>query len=127
MKKEITPSFGLTIETATIKFKKSETEAAAAFFHGSPVAYYLLKYSKYGDPDGRYDFGWRPLSIELCINDIDDFDIGYSYKAKDEAEFDEIVGAISEWMQEAERKEHTLNSCLKRPDMPFRELLKRVF
>lgn len=126
MKKEFFPSWDLTIETARIEFRKSEKEAAAAFFHGSPVAYYLLKYSKHGDPQG-YDFSWHPLDIELCINDIDDFDIDYGYKAKDEAEFDEIVGAISEWMQEAERKEHTLNSCLKLPDMPFRELFKRVF
>ena len=126
MKKNIFPSLGLTIETATIKFRKSEEENASYFFHGSPVAYYLLKYSKHGDPYGR-NFGWHPLNIELCINDIDDCDIDYGYKAKDEAEFDKIVGAISEWMQEAERKEHTLNSCLKRPDMPFRELFKRVF
>ena len=124
MKKEISPSFGLTIETATIKFKKSETEAAAAFFHGSPVAYYLLKYSKYGDPDGRYDFGWPPLSIELCINDVDDHDDCYCYKARNEYEFDKIVDAISEWMQEAEQKEHTLDSCLERYDMPYRELFR---
>lgn len=126
MGKDISDVFGVTIETVRIKFKKSEEEDAATFFHGSPVAYYLLKYSKHGDPHG-YDFCWHPLNIELCINDIDDCEIDYGYKAKDEAEFDEIVGAISEWMQEAERKEHTLNSCLKRPDMPYRELFKRVF
>lgn len=117
-------SLGLTIETATIKFKKSEEKDATNFFHGSPVAYYLLKYSKHGDPAGCYGFGWTPLSIELCVNDVDDHYDCYCYKARNEYEFDKIVGAISEWMQEAEQKEHTLDSCLKRYDMPYRELFR---
>ena len=114
---------GLTIETATIKFRKSEEENASYFFHGSPVAYYLLKYSKHGDPYGC-NFGWHPLSIELCINDEDDYDVCYCYKAMNEYEFDKIVNAISKWMQEVEQKEHTVDSCLKRYDMPYRELFE---
>lgn len=121
MRKEIFPALGLTIETARIEFRKSEEKEASNLFHGCPVAYYLLKYSKYGDPYG-YDFGWHPLSIELCINDDDDYDVCYCCKARNETEFDEIVSAISEWMQETEQKEHTLDSCLKRYDMPYREL-----
>lgn len=123
MKKNIFPSWGLTIETATIKFRKSEEENASYFFHGSPVAYYLLKYSKHGDPYGC-NFGWHPLSIELCINDEDDYDVCYCYKAMNEYEFDKIVNAISKWMQEVEQKEHTVDSCLKRYDMPYRELFE---
>lgn len=117
--------FGLKIDKITIKFKgKEDDEYAKVFFHGEPIAYYLLKYNKYGAPSGC---GWKPLSIEMCINDNDDYDVGYSYTAKNTGEFDRITTAIRSWMKDVEKKENSVTDILELKGMPYLELFRRCF
>lgn len=117
---------GLKIDEIEIKFKDEDRECAEEFFHGEPVAYYLLKHSKFGDPNCR-SFGWAPLYIEMCVNDVDDYDADYSYTAKAEDEFDTIVASVNVWMEEVEKKENSVTDILELKGMPYLELFRRCF
>lgn len=120
---------GLSIDSIKINFQAkdiAELEYAEEMFHGNPVAYYKLKYSKHGDPHNTA-WGWQPLSIEICLTDDDDFDKDYAYIAKDESEFNLIVNNILIWMQKIEIEEHLVNDILDFSGMPHKDLFKRSF
>lgn len=107
---------------ATIEFKTEDIEFAEDLFHGKPVAYYVLKYS-----DSEKTRFWTPFYIEMCINDVDDYDVDYGYIAKSKEECSIIVSAIRDWMDKIEQKKNNIDDILELKGMPYFELFKRSF
>lgn len=89
-------------------------------FCGSP--HYLLKFCRLGSV-----YGWKPLSIEICLVDDDDYDCDYGYVAKSEEEFNSIINDICCWFNLQDTATITINEIINFIGIPHFEKFNRTF
>ena len=111
---------GLIIITHDFNIADDSKEDVEDFFFGEP--HYLFKFCRFGGT-----LGWKPLSMEICLVDDDDYDRDYGYTPETEHEFDIIVTDICTWFNEQDKNQVTFTDIMDFVGMPHFEKFVRVF